>query len=365
MIHAVIMAGGGGTRFWPRSRKKTPKQFLKLTGERTLLQQAYDRIEGLVDAESSWVITSAAYREQVQEQIPSLPKNNAIGEPMGRDTAPCIGLGAALIAKTDPEGVMFVTPADHVIEPIPEFQRAVRVGLQMAEENPEASVTFGITPTYPSTGYGYVHRADEKTTRQGVRVFNTVNTLEHKAFKEKPPKELAEEYIATGEYFWNSGLFIWKVKTILEALKENQPTIYEAVTTIADAWGTPDQEEIFREEYSNLSKISIDFAVMENAKLVMVVEAPFQWEDVGSWQALERMNPQDVDGNTVQANHVSLDTKNCIVVGDSDRLITTIGVDHLLIVQDGDAILVADKREEGAVKQLVNLLKEKGLEKYL
>ncbi len=362
MIHVVIMAGGGGTRFWPRSRKKTPKQFLTLTGERTLLQQAFDRVEGIVGPESTWVITSADHREQVQEQLAGIPKNNVVGEPMGRDTAACIGLGAALISKTDPTGTMFVTPADHVIEPIPEFQRAVRVGLQMAEENPVASITFGISPTYPATGYGYVHRAEEHATRQGVRIFDTVAK---EPFKEKPPLELAEQYIATGEYFWNSGLFIWRVQTILDALKENQPNIHDAVTTIAAAWGSPQQDKVFAKEYSKLEKISIDFAVMEKAKQVLVVEAPFQWDDVGSWQALERMNPQDAHGNTVQANHVGLDTKDCIIVGDGGNLITTIGVNHLLIVQDGDAILVADKREEGSVKKLVDLLKERGQEKYL
>jgi mannose-1-phosphate guanylyltransferase len=359
MLHAMIMAGGGGTRFWPRSRQRRPKQFLTLTGDRSLLQMALDRVEAQVPPERSWVITGAAYREETGRQLPSLPADHVIGEPVGRDTAPCIGLGAALIARRDPSAVMLVTPADHVIEPAQEFRRAVQVAEQMAEEHPASLITFGIPPTYPATGYGYVHRGAEAARRQGISICRV------QGFREKPAADLAEAFVASGEYFWNSGIFVWKAATVLNALREQRPKLHAAVLRIAEAWDTPGREEVLRKEYEDIERVSIDYAVMEAAKDVLVVQAPYRWDDVGSWLALERMHPQDADSNTIQADHLGLKTRNCVIAGEPGRLIATVGVANLLIVQDGDATLVADRREEGTVKQLVDLLKKKGLEKYL
>jgi mannose-1-phosphate guanylyltransferase len=359
MLHALIMAGGGGTRFWPRSRMKRPKQFLRLTGDRTLLQLAVDRIEAQVPPERTWIITSAQHRDEASKQLPGLPGERVIGEPCGRDTAACIGLGAVLIARQDPEGVMMVMPADHVIEPAQEFRRAVHVAEQMTQENPTALITFGITPTYPSTGYGYIHRATEVARRQGIAVYGVT------AFREKPSGELAERFVASGDYFWNSGIFVWKAAAILDALRQRQPDLYAAVQRIADAWGTPSETAVLQREYEALEKISIDYAVMESAENVLVVHAPYRWDDVGSWLALERMHAQDADDNTVLAKHCGIHTHGCVIVGDPDKLITTIGVNNLLIIQDGDATLVADRREEGTVKALVEHMKQKGLESYL
>jgi mannose-1-phosphate guanylyltransferase len=359
MLHAVIMAGGGGTRFWPRSRQKRPKQFLTLTGDRTLLQQAFDRIEAQVPADRAWVITAGMYYQEACRQLPALPTDQVVGEPCGRDTAACIGLGAALIAARDPSAVMLAMPADHVIEPVQEFRRAAHVAEQMAEEHPCALITFGIPPTYPASGYGYIQRGPEAAQRQGVPVYRV------QAFREKPTPDLAERFLAAGAYFWNSGIFIWKAATILEALRANQPKLFAAVRRIADSWPTTKRDQVFQGEYEALEKISIDYAVMEHAKEVLVVQAPFRWDDVGSWLALERMHPQDSAGNTVLATHAGLHTRDCVIVADKGHLIATIGVENLLIVQDGDATLVADRREEAAVKQLVELLKKQGLEKYL
>lgn len=359
MLHAMIMAGGGGTRFWPRSRQQRPKQFLALGGERTLLQQAMDRIEGLLPAERTWVITGHAYQSETNRQLPQLPVDHIVGEPCGRDTAPCIGLGAALIARRDADAVMLVTPADHVIEPVREFERAARVAGQMAEENPTALITLGIPPTFPSTGYGYIHRGAEIGQRQGVSIFRV------QRFEEKPPADRAERFVTSGEYYWNSGIFAWRVAAVLEELRRQQPKLYDAVRRIADAWDTPRGADVLRQHYETLPKLSIDYAVMEHAREVLMVKAPYRWDDVGSWLALERMNPQDADHNTVLAMHCGLKTKHCILVGDAGRLITTIGVENLVIVQDGDATLIADRRDEGTVKQLVELLKKKGLDQYL
>jgi mannose-1-phosphate guanylyltransferase len=359
MLHAMIMAGGGGTRFWPRSRKQRPKQFLALGGERTLLQQAMDRIEALLPAEHAWVITGQSYQAETARQLPQLSADHIVGEPCGRDTAACIGLGAALIARHDPSAVMIVTPADHVIEPVREFERAVHVAAQMAEEHPSALVTFGIPPTYPATGYGYIHRGPEAGQRQGVGVFRV------RRFEEKPPAPRAEQFVASGEYYWNSGIFVWRTEAVLEELGRQQPKLYDGVRRIADAWDTPRRDAVLRQEYETLPKNSIDYAVMERAREVLVVQAPYRWDDVGSWLALERMHPQDADHNTILATHCGLKTNHCVIVCDADRLITTIGVEDLLIVQDGDATLIADRRDEGTVKQLVDLLEKKGLAKYL
>jgi mannose-1-phosphate guanylyltransferase len=359
MLHALIMAGGGGTRFWPRSRQRRPKQFLTLGGDRTLLQQALDRALGPVAAEQVWVITATAHQEMVARQLAEVSPGHIVGEPCGRDTAPCIAVGAALIARQDPEAVLLVTPADHVVEPVQEFRRAVHVGLQMVEEHPRALVTFGIAPTYPSSGYGYIHRGPEAARRQGITVWQV------QGFREKPDTDLAERFVASGEYFWNGGIFLWKAETILEALREHQPILAAAAARIAQAWDTPRRQEVLAREYPALPKLSIDFAVMEKAREVLAVQAPYRWDDVGSWLALERLNPQDAEGNTVLARHCGLETRRCVIVADPGQLIATVGVSDLLIVQDGDAVLVADRRQEGAVKQLVEALGKKGLEGYL
>lgn len=359
MVHALIMAGGGGTRFWPRSRQRRPKQFLSLTGDHSLLQLAFERVEAQAAPERTWVITAAAHRDEVARQLSGLPEEQIIGEPVGRDTAACIALGAALIAARDPDAVMLVMPADHVIEPVQEFRRAVHAAEQLANEHPQALITFGVRPTYPATGYGYIHRGEEVSGRQGVSVFRV------RTFREKPGHDLAERFVASGEFFWNSGIFVWKASTILRALQENQSELAAAVQRIVEGWPTAQRASVLQREYASLQRISIDYAVMEKAKDVLVVQAPFRWDDVGSWLALERLHPQDANGNTVLAVHCGLKTHNCVIAADSAHLVATVGVDNLLIVQNGDVTLVADRREEGTVKQLVERLKDQGLEKYL
>src|SRR5262245_8575929 len=356
MLHAMIMAGGGGTRFWPRSRAARPKQFLALAGERTLVQQACDRLEAQVPAANTWVITSEAHADETRRQLPQVPAANIVGEPCGRDTAACIGLGAALIAARDADATMIVTPADHVIEPTAEFARAVRAAALVVQEHPGALVTFGIVPTFPATGYGYIHRGPEIERRQNVPAFRVL------AFREKPAFEQAEKFIAGGEYFWNSGIFVWKAATILAELRKHKPALAAGVERIAAAWPN---EKTLRETYPTLEKTSIDFAVMEHAKDVLVLQAPYRWDDVGSWLALERMHAQDADGNTVMATHVGLRTNHCVIAGESGRLIATLGVKDLLIIQDGDATLVADRRDESNVKLIVEKLKQEKRDNYL
>ncbi|MEZ6139517.1 MAG: mannose-1-phosphate guanylyltransferase [Zavarzinella sp.] len=351
MLHAMIMAGGGGTRFWPKSRVALPKQFLCFRGEQSLLQSTVERIEAAIAPEHTWVITSQLHAALTAQQLPALPPTNIVGEPMGRDTTACIGLGAALIQRTDPDATIVVMPADHQIEPVREFQRAVQAAANLADEHPQALFTFGIKPSFPSTGYGYIHRGAAMPASGGIPVYQV------QRFREKPPLEQAQQYIASGEFYWNSGIFIWKANTILAQLQARKPAIYDAVQRIADAWHTDSIDEVFAREYLNCEKVSIDFSVMEHAPEVVVLEAPYTWDDVGSWLALERCNPQDANGNTVQANHLGINTHNCVVVGDAENLIATIGIHDLLIIQSGNAFLVAHRNDEGKVKEVVETLK--------
>ena len=260
--------------------------------------------------EQTWIITGAAHQGEAAKQLPDLPVGQIVGEPTGRDTAMCIALGAALIAQRDPEGVMAVMPADHVIEPAREFGRALHAAEQLALDHPDALITFGIRPTSASTNFGYIHQGAAAPPRQGCSVFKV------QGFREKPQQKIADEYLASGEYFWNSGIFVWKVSAILAELDRNKPKLLAGAQRIAAAWGTPNQDEVFRREYEAAEKISIDFAVMEQAREVLVVQAPYTWDDVGSWLALERHNPQDAQGNTVQASHVGEETSRCVIVAD-------------------------------------------------
>ena len=358
----MIMAGGGGTRFWPRSREQRPKQFLAFAGDRTLLQQTVDRVAAQVPPERTWVLTAEPYRAATAEQLPELPADHVVGEPARRDTAPCVGLGAALIAREDPDATIIVMPADHVIEPAQEFQRAVHAAEQFAVDFPTALFTFGIPPTYPATGYGYIRYGEQIATRQGVPVSRVSE------FVEKPDEATAEQYVAGGGYFWNSGIFVWKPAAILGELKTNKPALHATIMRIADAWGTPSGPEVFRTQYDLAEKISIDFAVMQEAGKagkVLVIHAPYQWDDVGSWLALERRNPQDQHRNTIQALHCGVQTTGCVIVSDGDHLIGTIGASDLIIIQNGNATLVATREKEGEVKKLVDEIKARGLGRFL
>ena len=363
MLHAMIMAGGGGTRFWPRSRAARPKQFLTFSGDRTLLQGTVDRIAAQVPAERTWVLTSEQHRAEAAGQLVNMvPAEHVIGEPAGRDTAACVGLGAAVIAKADPDATIMVMPADHVIEPEQEFRRAAHAAEQFAADYPDSLLTFGIEPTFPSTGYGYIRRGERAGTRQNVPISRVVE------FKEKPDPAAAEQFVASGEYFWNSGIFVWKPAAVLGQLRRRKPDLCATIERIAAAWGTPAWLDVFRSEYAKAEKISIDYAVMQDAAAegkVLVMHAPYKWDDVGSWLALERRNPQDADGNTVQGLHAGVRTKNCVVVSDAEHLVGTLGVEDLVIVQSGNATLVTTRKGEADVKQLIEKIKAQGLERFL
>lgn len=360
MLHAVIMAGGSGTRFWPESRNSVPKQLLRLAGQRTMIQSTADRLQGLVPPERVLVATNAALVEAIAEQLPELPRESLLGEPCKRDTAPCIGLAALQIVATDPEGIMAVMPSDHVISPMDRFQEAIRSGERLVEEQPGRIVTYGIRPSYPAESFGYIEAGEALGVCSGA-----TGVYQVKQFREKPALEVAEQYVAAGNFYWNAGIFIWKAQTILDALREHQPEMYAHLEAIQQARGTDQYQEVLEREFAAIKGVSIDYAVMENAPDVVVVEAPFNWDDVGSWQSMSRLREQDHADNTVAANHIGLDTSGTIVRGSDDHLIVTLGVKDLIIVHTPDATLVADKSREESIRELVKLMQERGMEQYL
>ncbi len=359
MLHAIIMAGGAGTRFWPESRKRLPKQLLKLTGDRTMIQATVDRLGDVVSPLRTLVVTNRELADQIRHQLPQLPPAAVLGEPAKRDTAPCIGLAAFQVLRADRDATMIVMPADHAIRPDDKFQAAIRYACSLVDEQPERLVTFGIKPHYAAESFGYIERG-EVLDDKGPAPAYAVNR-----FREKPDAATAAEYLATGKFYWNSGIFVWRAATIIDALKRHQPEMYTHLQAIADADGTPQFDEVLQREFSAITPVSIDYAVMEHAEDVAVVEAPFDWDDVGSWQALARLHGTDDDGNTILGKHIGLDTRDTIIRGPDDQLIVTLGVEDLIVVHTPDATIVANRHREEDIRKLVKILEEKGWEEYL
>lgn len=349
MLHAVIMAGGSGTRFWPASRKQVPKQLLALAGKRTMIQSTVDRLGSLVPPERQLVLTNRILTDAVRAQLPEIPADNVVGEPCKRDTAPCIGLAAAMVQQADPEATMLVMPSDHVITTPEQFQAAISAGQKLVDDDPTRIVTFGIRPTYPAQSFGYVQRSDP-VDADGVTAYRV------EKFREKPDRATAEEYLATGNFFWNSGIFLWRAATILDALKASVPEMHGHLATIAAAIGSDSYPAILEQEFTAIKGQSIDYAVMENYPNVIMIEAPFTWDDVGSWQALARLHQPDAAGNTVVGSHIGIDTKGSIIRCQGEHTIVTIDVEDLIVVHTADATLVAPKHAEERVREVVKEL---------
>ncbi|MCE2799124.1 MAG: NTP transferase domain-containing protein [Planctomycetaceae bacterium] len=358
-LHAVIMAGGSGTRFWPASRQEVPKQLLRIGSPRSMLQTTFDRLSGLVSSQHVLVATNSQLVDAVVSQLPDLPIEHIIGEPFKRDTAPCIGVAASLVQAADRNGLMIVMPSDHVIEPRSEFHRAIQAGVRLIEQDPERIVTFGIRPTYPAESFGYIERGSAFEGLGGVAAF------EVQRFREKPKKELAQEFFDAGTFYWNSGIFLWSAKTVLNALKTYEPEMFAHIEKIGQAVGTPHFQKIFVQEFEAIRGKSIDYAIMERHPKVAVIEAPFQWDDVGSWQAMSRLLKPDSHGNTFEGPFLGIDSKNMIVRSEPDHLVVTIGMQDVIVVHTKDATLVAPKQEEERVREVVKQLQELGLREYL
>lgn len=358
MLHAVVMAGGSGTRFWPQSRRAMPKQLLPLAGERTMIQATIDRSASWIPPSRTWIVTNSLQAPETAKQLPDVPTGNMLIEPCGRNTAPCIGLAAIHLLRQDPDAVMLVMPADHVIAPADAFQSAVTDAGSIVESNPEALVLFGVPPTFPSTGYGYIERGQPPGGDAG-------KAYQVKSFREKPNRAKAQQYVDGGNFYWNCGIFVWRADRILAALLQHEPEMHERLTRLRRALGTADWPSSLEQEFSEMQSISIDYAVLERADDVFVLEAPFEWDDVGSWQSLTRLLGTDDDGNTIDGPFCGVRSKNCIVRTTGDHLVATIGLEDCIVVHTPDATLVARKGDENAVRELVALIEEHGYERFL
>ena len=361
MLYAVIMAGGSGTRFWPLSREARPKQLLDLTGERTMIQQTLDRLGGLIADDRVLVVTNRALVPAVREQLPQLAPGAVLGEPCRRDTAPCIGLSAAFALAQDPDAVLVVMPSDHVIQPEQAFRDAIKHAGQIVSEGENRIVTFGIRPRYAAEIYGYIERDAKAAGDQAA-----LNTYRVKSFHEKPNAVRAAEFLATDRFYWNSGIFVWRADTIWNAIARFEPAMAKHLGAIRDAIGKPDFPAVFEREFQAMNGRSIDFAVMERFDgEIFVVEAPFDWDDVGNWPALSRLVGEDDRGNTIVGKHLGIETQGCIVRSDDDHLIVTVGLDDCIVVHTPDATLVARKSHEEQIRKVVASLRERGWDEHV
>jgi mannose-1-phosphate guanylyltransferase len=360
MLHAIIMAGGTGTRFWPASRNELPKQLLRLVGDDSMLRQTLDRLGNVVPNDRRLVVTNARLAAEVRKQRPDLPAAAVVGEPCKRDTAPCIGLAALLVSRDDSDATMAVMPADHVIQPAEAFQSAIRQAAALVDKAPGRIVTFGVKPTYPAEGFGYIQRGEE--VRQPDL---PAATFIVKRFKEKPDALTAKKYLESGEYYWNSGIFIWRAGTILDALRTRQREMFSHLEAIVDAWHTRLRDEVFQREFTAIKPISIDYAVMEHATDVAVIEAPFEWDDLGGWQSLARLAGSDECGNTIVGKHLGVETSGTIVRTDEKHLVVTLGLEDMIVVHTPNATLVANKHDEEQIRRVVKMLEERGWSEYL
>ena len=346
---ALIMAGGKGERFWPKSRQNLPKQFLCLTGDnRTMIQNTVERILPLVNYEDIYIATNRDYKTLVMEQLPQIPEENILCEPMGKNTAPCIGLGAVHMRKKYGDAVMLVLPSDHLITQPKLFRSVLGNGIRVAEES-SALVTLGISPTGPDTGYGYIqYNVDEAT--------KWPNTYPVARFVEKPVLEVAKQYVASGDYLWNSGMFIWKVSTILAKMEQLLPENYALLETIEAAIRTPEQDQVLTQSFGQMKSISIDYGIMEHSHDIYILPASFGWDDVGSWLAVGRINPADNNGNVCFGDVVAVDTERCIVQG-SNKLIAMVGLEDIIVVDTKDSLLICNRDSAGEIKKVLETLR--------
>lgn len=361
MVYAVIMAGGSGTRFWPRSTKKLPKQFLSLFGGGTMIQNTATRIEPFIPQERILVVTNDSYVDLVKNQLPGVPDENIVGEPVAKNTAPCVAIAAEMLQKKDPDATMVVLPADHHIENPNAFLQYLKAAIQKAESG-EYLVTMGIQPDRPETGYGYIH-GDNST----VETFNDASVYPVHAFKEKPDQETAQQFLESGDYYWNSGMFIWSAKSVLSAFEDYLPQMYKLVKESSEGLYEDAHTESINDFYHACESVSIDYGIMEDADNVFVVPGEFGWNDVGSWTAAYDLGEKDKEGNVIRSKQfTSADSQNNIVFSESGKMISLVGVEGFAIVETDDAILVCKLDEAQKVKEIVNELKSKDeLKKFL
>ncbi|MHB9145047.1 MAG: mannose-1-phosphate guanylyltransferase [Symbiobacteriia bacterium] len=348
----VVMAGGRGERFWPLSTPERPKQFLDLTGNGTLLQQTVVRLAQVIPLRDVLVVTGAQFLDLARSQLPELPPQNFLPEPVGRDTAPCVGLAAVWTEKLDPNALMFVVPADHYIPDHRQFALEVGAALRWAEET-QGLVTLGIQPDRPETGYGYIEKGETLGRPNGLDVHRVAR------FVEKPDRPTAEAYLASGRFLWNAGMFAWSIHSIREEIARHLPDLHAGLEELAASGSREALLARLPDIFPRLPKISIDYGVMERSDQVYVIPSQLQWDDLGSWTAVARHSSPDAEGNVLKGNVIVQDSQNVYVQADS-RLVATLGVDNLIVVETADAVLICSPERAQDVRKIATLAKEKG-----
>jgi mannose-1-phosphate guanylyltransferase/mannose-6-phosphate isomerase len=350
-LHAVILAGGSGTRLWPLSTPSFPKQFLPLPNGRSLIQESLFRVTPLITPEHAWVVTGRAMTGLVREHLPSLPATHILGEPVGRNTAPAIGWAAATIARQDPEAIMASLAADHYITNIPVFNDALRLAYKLAGEG--YLVTLGITPAAPETGYGYIRFAELASEGYGLKAYRA------QRFVEKPDLATAQSYLKDGHYVWNSSMFVWKVKTILAELHAHLPGVAEKLAVIADVTGTPREQAVLDELWPAFPTISIDYGVLEKTKNLVVIPVEIGWSDVGSWEQYGSLFPSDEQGIRTVGHHEGLGSQNIFVYNSTARRVFTIGLEDVVVVEMDDTTVICHRQAVQRVKELAEQQQQK------
>ncbi len=344
-LYAVIMAGGVGARFWPRSREKKPKQLIKIFGENTLIKDTVLRLEGLVENKNIFVITNKIQKLRIKEQLPEIPENNIIDEPFGKNTAACIGLASILIKNINPDAITIVLPADHYIRDKVKFQETILHAAEHAN-NSKGLVTIGITPTRPETGYGYIQFEDMVAE----------NIFKVQTFAEKPNLATAVRFLKSGDFLWNSGMFIWKVDTILNEIKEYMPELSSGLEEIQESIGSVDFNKTLTSIYGQLRSISIDYGIMEKSKNVVVTKGEFDWSDVGSWETVYELMNKDENGNANVGEIYYSNSYNSYVFS-PNKFTAMIGVENLIVINTSDSLLICRRENAQDVKQVVDYLK--------
>jgi len=356
-LYSVIMAGGSGVRFWPQSRRHRPKQLLNIVGDKTMIRATVDRIAPVTPFERIMVVTGARHAENIRKQIPEIPDSFIVAEPVSRNTAPCVALAAYKLAKSDPDAVMVVLPADHLITKEEEFRSVLEAATKLAGDT-EDLLTFGIVPDRPETGYGYIHVGPKVIEFKGLSAHRV------ERFFEKPDLKTAQSYLKLGDYLWNSGMFIWKVSSIIKAIERYLPVVGKTMENLYPVLNTADESKALDEVYEALPDISIDYGVMERADNVLVIPIDVGWNDVGSWTSLQDVWNTDEEGNAVKGKILSLNAKGC-VVSSPQKLTALVGVEDIIVVDTPDAILVCRKDRAQDIKQLQELLKKHGYQGLL
>jgi mannose-1-phosphate guanylyltransferase len=346
--YLVVMAGGIGSRFWPFSRTQHPKQFHDVLGVgRSMLQLTVDRFRGICPPENVYVVTNRDYIDLVHEHLPELPMSQILGEPIGRNTAPCIAYASYRIAQRDPAATLIVTPADHAVLREEEFRRLIREAVAAARQH-DVLITLGIQPSRPDTGYGYIQYMDEAVHR-----LPDTDLYKVKTFTEKPNAELARMFIDSGDFLWNAGLFVWRASAIIEAFHQCLSDIAEVFEEGKDLLGTPQEEGFINEAYSRCRNISIDFGVMEKADNVYVLPADIGWSDLGTWDSLHQVSPHDAQGNVVDGEVLLYDTRDCLIKTPHERLVVVQGLDGYIVAEHDNVLLICQRSEEQRVKEFV------------